>query len=165
MNINMQKGFTLVEMVVSIGIFSVVIIMGTLMMVSTIRASKKASAVALVRNEGTSALNIMTSYIRYASAATCTSTSSITITPSNGGQIIFNCGTVDNVNYYIASNSARLTSGNVNVSSCSIFPNCEPNTSVTSIDIYFSLTKTGTSLPIEQTASSDFGTTVVLRNK
>ncbi|KKS32529.1 MAG: hypothetical protein UU93_C0006G0008 [Candidatus Amesbacteria bacterium GW2011_GWA2_42_12] len=158
----MHKAFTLVETVVSIGIFSVVIIMGTLMMVATLRASKKASAVALIRNEGSSALNIMTSYIRYASALDCTSApSSISITPSNGDQIIFDCKTLNNINY-IASNSASLTSSNVKVSSCDIFPNCVPNTSV---DIYFSLIKTGTSLPIEQTASSDFGTTVVLRNK
>ena len=90
----MHKAFTLVETVVSIGIFSVVIIMGTLMMVATLRASKKASAVALIRNEGSSALNIMTSYIRYASALDCTSApSSISITPSNGDQIIFDCKT------------------------------------------------------------------------
>lgn len=153
----MHKGFTLIETVVGVGIFSVVIIMGTLMMVSTIRASKKASAVALIRNEGTSALNIMTSYIRYASALDCTSASSITITPSSGNQFDFTCS-----GNTIASNSASLTSSSVKVSSCDIFSNCVANTSV---DIYFSLTKTGTSLPIEQTASSDFGTTVVLRNK
>lgn len=154
----MEKGFTLIETVVGVGIFSVVIIMGTLMMVSTIRASKKASAVALIRNEGTNALNIMTSYIRYASALDCTSApSSITITPSSGNQFDFTCS-----GNTIASNSASLTSSSVKVSSCDIFSNCVANTSV---DIYFFLTKTGTSLPIEQTASSDFGTTVVLRNK
>lgn len=153
----MHKGFTLIETVVGVGIFSVVIIMGTLMMVSTIRASKKASAVALIRNEGTNALNIMTSYIRYASALTCTSASSITIIPSSGNQFDFTCS-----GNTIASNSASLTSSSVKVSSCDIFSNCVANTSV---DIYFFLTKTGTSLPIEQTASSDFGTTVVLRNK
>lgn len=155
------KGFTLVEMVVGVGIFSVVIIMGTLMMVSTIRASKKASAVALVRNEGSSALNIMTSYIRYASSATCDSATSVSISPASGNQFSFTCINVGNNGSYIASNSAVLTSTNVKVTSCTFTCGSTPPL----VNIYFSLAKVGTSLPVEQSATSDFGTTVVLRNK
>lgn len=150
----MRKAFTLIEMVVGIGVFAAVILMGTMMMVATLRASKKAAAVALVRNEGANALGVMTSFIRYADSVTCTPTS-VTIKTNSQDTVIFAC-TTD----YLASNSARLTSANVKVGDCGIFT-CGTN----SVGIKFSLSKAGTSTLVETTAASTFETTVVLRNK
>ncbi len=155
----MRKAFTLIEMVVGIGVFAAVILMGTMMMVSTLRASKKAAAVALVRNEGANALGVMTSFIRYADSITSCASTSLVIKTNNQDTVTFTC-IVNSSDYYLASNSARLTSVNVKVGNCGIFT-CGTN----SVGINFSLSKAGTSTLVETTAASTFETTVVLRNK
>lgn len=162
----LKKGLTLIEVVVSVGIFATLAIVGSLLLIATLRGAKKAQAVALVRGEAANALGVMTSFFRFADDITaCAADGSSVTMVAAGRQTVFACLT-SGQDMYLASNSARLTSPAVKLNSCaSVFACDAPAPLTRSVIIKFGLARAGTGLPIESTAAVNFESQVVLRNE
>lgn len=62
----MKKGFTLIEMIVAIGLFALLMTTTTMLLFASLRSTKKASNVTKAKAEGAYALNLMINLLRYA---------------------------------------------------------------------------------------------------
>ena len=157
-------GFTLIEVIVAIGVFAVLSVMLSLLLAGTLRGSKKAAALILVRGEGAYAIESMAAQLRFAKSVTSCSTTggtSVIVKTQAGEDLTFSCLS-SGTDVYLASNSARLTTANVKITSCaSVFTCSDPWV----VHVTFGLQKAGSNLPLEGTANINFDTEVGLRNK
>ncbi len=160
----MKKSFTLVELVVVIGLFALLGTMATAMLAATLQGAKKAAAVGLVRNEGGYVINLMTQMLKFSPNITACGANSLTFgSGAGGGSVTLSCVTAG-TDKYIASGSARLTSDQVAWTTCVIA--CVPNDPLTveKIDVSFDLQKTNAVFASEK-ATAHFETQITLRNR
>lgn len=161
-------GFTLIEILVVIGILGIVMSLATGMFFWILKGTAKSQAIQEVKQNGAQALSVMERMIRNARRLDVSTADSdhIEITNPDGGTTVFSCEEIGDKNL-IASNSASLLSGEVEVTGgCGIFtvvPGIE-GASPVRVDISFTLGRSGSALRLEDEASADFQTTVVLRN-
>lgn len=169
-----KNGFTLIEIIVVIGILGIILLMGSNLFFSILRSSTKTRILQLVKQNGDYAISVMGRMIRNARSVSGNG-SSITILNPDGKTTTFNCCGAS-PNFLIASESgglscenARLTSSEVKVNNCSIFTvtSGEPGVRPAVVKINFNLSQVSqaevTPRPEEQ-ASVSFQTTVSLRN-
>jgi len=162
MEIKKQKGFTIIEIVVVIGILGIIAVIGTNMFFTVMRSSTKSKNLMTVKQNGEYALSVMERMIRNSSVVDiCESgMTKIKIMDSNKEETEF--AFIDN---YIASNSSRMTSDQVKVTSgtfdCSSVGDFNPKTIV----INFTLDQNVSLAPrVEEEASINFKTTIETRN-
>lgn len=160
---NQTKGFTLIEIMVVIGVFGIIAAFTTNMFVSILRGSSKSQILAEVKQNGNYALSVMERMIRNARKIEVYDVSSITILNPDGGSTVFSC----DPGQKIASNSASLISEQVLVGDCPNFiavnegiSGLNPDT----VTITFTLQEAGAKTRPEDKARVDFQTTVSLRN-
>jgi prepilin-type N-terminal cleavage/methylation domain-containing protein len=155
-----RKGYTLVEILVVIGIFAIVAVMGTMMFFYILKGAAKTRALAEVKQNGDYALGAMTRLIRNAKTLESWNDHRIILTDQNGESITFEC-----VNGEIASASASLISETVEVEDCTDMFAVEEGTALTpdKVTISFTLRQAGAGRP-EEKAEVDFKTTVLMRN-
>ena len=169
MEIKKQKGFTIIEIVVVVGILGVIAAIGTNMFFTVIRGSNKSKNLTTVKQNGEYALSVMERMIR---------NSSTIITNSDGdicesGMVKIKIMDSDKqetefefVDDYIASNSSRMTSDQVKVTS-GVF-NCDNSTgdfNPKTIVIDFTLDQNiSPTSRVEEEASINFKTTIETRN-
>lgn len=153
------KGFTLIEMLIALAVFSMLGVMTTVIMVGALQGAKKAAAVALVKNEGSRVINTMTQMLKYSTSVTLCGGNSVTFQPrtDTSNAAVFAC--LGAGPYYIASNSASLISDKVEMMSCSI--SCP---SVQQVNIGFTLQMKNATFATEK-AVTTFGTQIGLRNQ
>jgi prepilin-type N-terminal cleavage/methylation domain-containing protein len=126
----LNKGYTLIEMLVVIVIFATVALVASETLILTLRGTRKANAVSKVRQDVDYALGSMERQLRGAklitSACTGAASSQISFTDQNGNNVTFSCINVNNSNLpaSIASSSGTLTSSNITISACSF--TCTP---------------------------------------
>ena len=89
-----KNGFTLVEMLVSMGILVLVAVGVTNLFFSTIKGGKKTDDLVKLRQEGTYALNTIKAKVRNADSAVCEGLS-LTIRDSSGNETVFVFDLVD----------------------------------------------------------------------
>jgi Tfp pilus assembly protein PilW len=125
-----NKGISLLEILVVITVFSILAILATMAILLTLRGTRKSEALVRVRSNVDYSLAIIERNIRNAeSFINCGSeTNAISYLNENGISSSFTCGAD-----YIASGSARLTSEEVEVVSCSFI--CDDSTSPPSVEI------------------------------
>ena len=125
-----NKGISLLEILVVIAVFSILAILTTMAILSTLRGTRKSEALIRVRENVDYSLAIIERNIRNAeSFINCGSeTNAISYLNENGISSSFSCGTD-----YVASGSARLTSEEVEVVSCSF--TCDDSTFPPSVEI------------------------------
>ena len=120
----MQKGFSLLEMVVVLSVFALLAVIYSQALILTLQGAKKSSNLATVRENVDFAMQIIERQLHNASEVTpCPNVDSQTLTykDQNGEVSTFSCVAVgESEAGYIASSSARLTSGDVAVTACSI---------------------------------------------
>ncbi len=104
---NMKRGFTLIEMIVAIGIFSIVLIMGIAAISGTIAANRKSQSSNLVMSNLSLAIEAMsrsirigTGYLSYTGSvvvdgATFSCNTGINFTPANGSGSVIYCFIAD----------------------------------------------------------------------
>ncbi len=80
----MNRGFTLIEMLVSIAIFMVIIVMGTTAVLGIINADKKSQSSTLVISNLSLAVEAMSKSIRVGTGFTSPAAKAIEFTPSSG---------------------------------------------------------------------------------
>lgn len=179
----MEKGFTLLEILVTVSVLMIVGILLTQVFVTTIRTSTKSEIAKEVKQNGDFALDSMTRMIQNAQDVTtdCVDTgsvgSTITIKNIDGGVTTFECKSYGNSTasavFRIASTSATsryLTGPNVTLTgadctnalnfTCTLLPSSKK-----SVGISFSLAQKGTPRNLYDQASEKFTTTVTLRNQ
>lgn len=117
-----SNGFSLIEMLVVMAVFAVLTVVMTQVLFVTIRGSKKSDATVRVRQNLESAVSSMERQLHNAvDVPVCPNpdVSTLTLEDINNETTIFSCINIGN-NGYIASNSARLTSTEIIITSCSI---------------------------------------------
>lgn len=119
---NLNKGFSLLEILVVITIFSILAVLTTRGVFLTLRGSRKSESMTRVRENLSFALAVMERNVRNADSINpCPNpdTEILTYKDDKGQAATFSCemGTSP---AYIASGSARLTNENIDVTSCSL---------------------------------------------
>ncbi|TSC54476.1 MAG: Uncharacterized protein LiPW31_78 [Microgenomates group bacterium LiPW_31] len=167
-----KSGFTLIEIIVVVGILGIIMVMGSNLFFSILRGSTKTKILQLVKQNGDYAISVMGRMIRNARSVSG-SGSAITIINPDGNTTTFNCcGT--SPNFLIASESgslscenARLTNDEVKVDDCSnVFSIIagEVGARPDVVTINFTLSQAGATTRLEEQASINFQTTISLRN-
>ncbi len=155
-----RKGFTLIEILVVIGIFAIIVVVGSMSFFNLFKGSARTKAANLVKQDGEYTMGIMTKMIRNArNISDCRlGMNEIEITSPDGRTTTFSC-----FNNPISSNSAKLINDQLAVSDCNF--DCHEGThgEPEAVVINFTL-GTGTSIPLVEQVVVDFETTVVLRN-
>lgn len=190
-NLLNPKGYTLIELLAVVLILTTVGGVVTAIVATSLRGGNRSTTVNEVRQEGNFAVTQMAKMIRYAQSFDGASVNGIdydtncildtitpTPTPSNykylkftnfdGGQTIFSCkdSSLDDPRT-ISSNSANLISSDrVTVVTNSCYFTCRQENSALppAIDIFFTLSASGSSSLVENKSTVPFSTSVIFRN-
>jgi len=162
-----EKGFTLVEMLVVTAAFMLLGVLLVSSLFSILKSNTKAELMKEIRQSGGYALSVMSRIITNGiiTDTDCSAAnSSIVVKNPNGGETTFECGGDP---AYIASNSAQLTSTQqVKISSCSNVFQCETiGENVRKVTISFVLIQQGSSPRPEDQAQQTFQKVIVVRNE
>ncbi|HWA51759.1 MAG TPA: prepilin-type N-terminal cleavage/methylation domain-containing protein [Patescibacteria group bacterium] len=120
-----NKGYTLIEMMVVIIVFSVLAIVVSETVISTLKGTSKSAAISSVRQNLDYAIGSMERQIRGAQSITSTCNGApatqISFIDQNLNPVTFSCNDINSNGQVsnIASSSASLTSGSISISSCS----------------------------------------------
>lgn len=138
----MNKGLSLIEILVVVTIFAVLGILVTQSVILTVRGSKKSETLVRVRENLNYAMGVVERQLRNSdSIPACQSQPSVTridYTDQEGNPSYFLCQGLGGEDSYIASESARLTSSETVVVSCSFECNYGTGTTPPSVTINFS---------------------------
>lgn len=162
-----KKGFTLIEILVVIGILAIIVVVGSTSFFNLLKGSTKTRTANLVKQNGNYALEVMGRMIRNArgiSAYDEVEGKEITIENPDGFVTTFTCRDDESD---IASNGASLISSEVKVKSCaSVFDVVRGETGLQPdvVTINFTLSQAQEDVRPEEEVSIVFKTTVVLRN-
>jgi len=171
--VNKNKGFTLVEILVVVGILGIIAVVASTIFFTTLRSSGKTKVLTKVKQNGDYALSVMERLIKDSQEVVTNTDNKICESGMNylkfkradGNTIEFGCLEEGTANGRIASNSARLTSSEVKVDSCSF--DCSwlgtkfyPKT----VTIKFTLSQFGATVRPEEQATINFQTTISTRN-
>lgn len=116
------SGISLIEILVVIAAFAILGILATRAVLLTLRGSRKSESLVKVRENVNYALGIIERQLRNANGVDCTtSTASLLYyNDERGRRVSFSCVQIGSTtDGYVASGSARLTSSEVRVTSCS----------------------------------------------
>lgn len=157
------RGFTLIEIIMVLGILGVIVVVGSGMFVATLRGYSKARILQLAKQNGEYAVSVMERMIRNARSIEGGG-SSVTITNPDKNSTTFSCGGNPPS---LASNSASLISNKLQVTNCQnvfdLTPGV-PGKKPPVVTINFELTQVGNNLRPEDQIKINFQTTVSLRN-
>jgi prepilin-type N-terminal cleavage/methylation domain-containing protein len=166
-----STGFTLLEVLISIGVFAAISSIIVTVLFISFRASKKSEVVVSLKQNGDSVLSQIVKSIRYAqsldnpvSCTTPVTRSSITITSIlDNAQTTFSCPVGAATS--ISSNSAALLDSSiVAVSACSFTCSQPTINDPPTITVEFTLSARNTTNFVETTGAIPFQTAVTLRN-
>lgn len=174
-----QSGFTLLEIMVSIGIVAIVGVLISQVFFTTTRSNAKAELLKNIKQNGDFSVGLMGQIMRNANTITTactetgTTTASIALTNPDGGSTTLGClldGTVTRIASTSASRTdylseSSLTLGGTACNGASLSFVCTaPAGQPTTVAITFSLAQKGTPPDQFDRASASFQTTVALRN-
>jgi prepilin-type N-terminal cleavage/methylation domain-containing protein len=109
-----KKAFTLVELVIAMGLFAILIGTTTMMLFTSLKNARKSAVINRIKTDGAFVLDMITKDVRYASAVACTATS-LTLTRSQNGipdTIVYS---LDIVGHQIEKDGVSLTSDELEV--------------------------------------------------
>lgn len=167
-----QKGFTLVETMITITLLAVAVVLGNRLFFSVLKGTNKSDQLTLVKQNGDYALSVMSRMIRNARLIENCTSDTIEIENPDEAANPANTWTkfiFDSSNKYIASESSSLLGANARITdtgveltagsfTCTLGSNDEPS----QVTINFTLEAPG--LRPEEKASANFQTTVEMRN-
>ena len=157
------QGFSLLEILVVITVFSILAILTTQTVLLTLKGSKKSESLTKVRGNIDYSLAIIERNIRNAdSIEECPNPDSdiISYKDENGVSTSFSCAS-DTDGGYIASASGRLTSSEVDVTSCSF--TCEDAVGETNPAVTFSVSARDAKLSALEGGEITISTKIFLR--
>lgn len=157
------KGLSLIEILIVITIFAVIGLLSTRSVFLTLRGAKKSESTIKIRESLNFAFAVIERQLRNAESVTCPNspTTSLSYVSIEGVSTSFSCTTVG-TDKYIASGSARLTSNDIYVSTCSITCTQSSVNTPPKVDIVVEASDNNTSDVEEGIVSMQ--TQVILRN-
>ncbi len=169
---NQPNGFTLIEILVAVGLLAIIATIGSNMFFTTLRSSGKSKNLTVVKQNGDYALAAMERLIRDSEKVIVNSDGLLCTTGMNkiktkrldGSEVEFSCEGEGTVTGLIASNSARLTSSDVKLDSCSFDCSSQGDFYPQIVAIDFTLSQAAVTTRLEEQASVSFRTTVNTRN-
>lgn len=149
----MNKGFSLLEMLVVVTIFAIIALVTSQAIILTLTGTHKADAISKVRQNVDFTMEAISRQLYNAkSISQCPNadTSKITFTDQNNNNVTFSCVNVNNSNQpsAVASTSGNLTGSDIVITSCSFVCNPAVGSAPPYVTITISakqLTATGTS--------------------
>lgn len=113
------KGFSLVETIIVIAVFSILAVIVTQSLTLSLRGAQKGKAVGSVRENIEFALSVMERQLRSARSLNCSASNHNTLRyiDSAGNATTFSCRN-ESGSTYIASGSARLTNNTISIVNC-----------------------------------------------
>ena len=171
-NNRQSKGFTLIEILVVVGLLAIIAAIGSNMFFTTLRSSGKSKILTTVKQNGDYALATIERLIRDSEKVITNSDGSLCAVGMNkvktkrldGSEVEFACEEEGTANGLIASNSARLTSNEVKVDSCSFDCSSQGEFYPQIVVIDFTLSQAVVTTRPEEQASVNFRTSVTTRN-
>lgn len=153
-----QLGFTLIEMIMVVGLLGLLSVMVAGFLLTSLMASTKAQVTKEARQNGAYALSVMEGLILNSISVDCTN-NTINVIDLNKALTTFKCS-----NNQISSNSAILTSAEVVVDNC-VFECLSGPGQPARVRISFDVTKSkGTNPRFNEKASVHFSTEVSAKN-
>jgi prepilin-type N-terminal cleavage/methylation domain-containing protein len=172
-SIKNNSGFTLIEILIVIFLFSLITMTGSNLLFSILKTTSKAQIEKEIKQNGNYAISVMEKSIRNARGIDTTgcvaNQKQLTITNQDGSQTLFRCFDNESV-AKIASDSSPLTNANVTVgtpgqlcTSSSLTFECQSTSFPPLVKISFTLKQAKANPSVENQASVFFQTTVSLR--
>jgi prepilin-type N-terminal cleavage/methylation domain-containing protein len=118
-----RVGFSLIELLVVISVFSILAIMATQSLLLSLRGSRKSEALSRVRENLDYSLAVMERQLHNAKSVDCPSSTEISYYDYDGNPTTFSCLDIDGSGGnpgYIASGSARLTISEIDITQCNV---------------------------------------------
>ncbi len=172
-----KNGFTIIEIVVTVGILAVVAVVGTNIFFTVLRSSSKSKVLTTVKQNGDYALSVMERMIRKSEKIVLNSDDQTCVLGMTKFKIVnldqqeteFEFvdmdGDLSNGYDYVASNASRLTSDEVKITNPTFDCTKDSDFIPSSITIKFTVSQNTVATPRpEEDASVDFQTTIVTRN-
>ncbi|MBI2009962.1 MAG: type II secretion system protein [Candidatus Chisholmbacteria bacterium] len=167
-----QFGYTLLELVVAVGILGALAVAATSLFFSAIRGGGKVDVTTEVKQNGQFALSRIEQLTRNSLTVEACAINqvdpeavSVTLTARDRTQLTFSCEVDAEGNGYIASNTERLTSDRVNVTYCAFW--CEgvgDSFRPPLVKAAFTLSQAGRTGDVTEAATAQFSTSVGLRS-
>lgn len=173
MKIRLKAGFTLLEMLVSVGVIAVISVVLSQVFIVTLRTNTKTELLKDIKQNGELALETMMRMIQSAKNVTCPTTQSVTVTGPDDGVTTFECslsGSVTRIASTSAAGTKYLTADNTtlggsNCAASSLAFACAGGVGVpVSVTIGFRLSQAGVSGASFEEVSESFQTSVTTRN-
>lgn len=166
MKLTIKRGISLIEILIVITIFAVLGILATRGILLTLRGTRKSESVGKVRENISYSLAVIERQIRNAgSVSPCPNTNPLVLNyiDANGTPTSFSCVNVGPTGGYIASGSARLTSSDISLTSCSFSCISTPTGSATLPSVTINVTAQNSGALGVETAQVSATTTIYLR--
>ncbi len=161
-----NSGVSLFEIIITVAIFATVAILTTRSTFLTLRGSKKSDSQIKVKENLEYGLGVVERQLRNADLVTSgcdgTNQTRLDYVDSGGVDSYFACVSIGPQSGYIASGSARLTSDEITVTSCSFV--CRPQEGSIPTNITVSLTGTEPNVIAVESSTVSMSTTIFLRN-
>ena len=134
-----EKGVSLLEILVVITIFTALALISARGIFLTLRGSRKSSALSTVRENLNFSMAIMERQLRNAESVICPLPTQVSYEDKNGESADFSCEDIgESSDGYVSSSSARLTSSEVDITSCAFV--CGPGTASVPPSVTISMT-------------------------
>lgn len=157
-----QKGFSLLEILVVLTVFSLLAIISTTTVLLSLRGTQKSAITAKVRQNIDFTVATVERQIRNANNIVACNSDQIIFTDQDSVQTSFACTNLGSPDAYVASGSARLTSADVTVTSCSFF--CSGSLGSTPPSVTFNISASDKNLAGAQGSSFTTTTQIYLRS-
>lgn len=162
------SGYTLLELLVVVVILGIIAVGSTSLFLASLRGGGKVQVMTEVKQNGQQAMNAMEQMIRNSLSVTSTcdglASDDIRLVARDSQALTFECLDVGvGENGRVASNSARLTSSRVVVTSCSFTCSSNPARGPL-VTIDFTLRQAGASEGASDRATANFSTSVGVRS-
>ena len=155
-----NKGFSLVEVLLTIALVGVIMGTGTTLFLSIIRSSTKARVLTEVKQNGNYAMNLMDRQIRNARTVELVGGDELVVRFLGGGQTVFLCDGTDGL---IKQDGVSLVAENLTVTDCSsVFAVIGSTPPV--VSVVFTLAQNTASARPEDIAQVSFDKSITLRN-
>ena len=108
-----MKGFTLVEILVGVGLFGLLLTTANVIMFSSLRSARKSAVVAVAKAEEAFALGVIARAVKYATTVRCPDANTLVVRTEDGTTITTVTYGYNSGGSFLESGGGRLTSNQV----------------------------------------------------